>query len=173
VTSVKIVTAAFIIAMSAATFVTTRQSMARSQAAQGAADNPMMRQQKAIMYVMPLFLVVFGYRVPLGALIYWLSNNVFTMVQQHFLFQRMDAENAAGGRVAAAKPGGFAGLGRAFGRNGTAKAPAPPAAPPTAPAPTAVPATPDSTPVQRPWQSGPTRRPPANRNRGNKRSRRR
>jgi YidC/Oxa1 family membrane protein insertase len=97
-TTVKIVTALFIVAMSAATFVTTRQSMARSQAAQATsgADNPMLRQQKMIMYAMPVFLAVFGYRVPLGALIYWLANNVFTMIQQHFLFRKMDAEASGG-----------------------------------------------------------------------------
>lgn len=175
-TTVKIVTAAFIVAMSAATFVTTRQSMARSQAAQGTADNPMMRQQKVIMYVMPLFLLVFGYRVPLGALIYWLSNNVFTMVQQHFLFRRMDAEGAGGtggAAPAAAKPDTPAGpVAARMKRLGRAATP-PPAAPAATPAPTAVPAASDSSPVQRPWQSGPARRPPANRNRGNKRNRRR
>lgn len=97
--TVRVVTAAFIVAMAVATFITSRQSMARSQTVQaegGAEPNPMLRQQKLILYVMPLFLAVFGYRVPLGALIYWLSNNVFTLVQQHFLYRRMDAEAAAG-----------------------------------------------------------------------------
>ncbi|MFL6138949.1 MAG: membrane protein insertase YidC [Frankiaceae bacterium] len=162
--TIKVVTAAFIIAMSLATFITTRQSMARSQAAQAGsgADNPLMRQQKAIMYVMPLFLLVFGYKVPLGALIYWLSNNVFTMVQQHFLFRRMDAE-ASGGtpQLATATPTGGAPLPAAGPGAGSATSPA--AGAMTAP---------DASPVQRPWQSGPTRRPPAGRNR-NKRSRRR
>jgi YidC/Oxa1 family membrane protein insertase len=159
-TTVKIVTGLFIVAMSAATFVTTRQSMARTVAAQASSgqDNPLMRQQKVIMYVMPLFLLVFGYRVPLGALIYWLSNNVFTMIQQHFLYRRMDAEAAAAGQASPATvaPAAVApGVAPATGGSGTPKAPAS-----------------DSSPVQRPWQSGPARRPPANRSKS-KRSRRR
>jgi YidC/Oxa1 family membrane protein insertase len=166
-TTVKIVTGIFIVAMSAATFITTRQSMARTVAAQASSgqDNPLMRQQKVIMYVMPLFLLVFGYRVPLGALIYWLSNNVFTMIQQHFLYRRMDAEAAAEASPAAvasavvapkAAPAGGTGDGSGgTAGSGTPKAPAP-----------------DGSPVQRPWQSGPARRPPANRSKS-KRSRRR
>jgi YidC/Oxa1 family membrane protein insertase len=155
-TTVKIVTGLFIIAMSAATFITTRQSMARSQAAQAGSgtDNPILRQQKAIMYVMPLFLLVFGYKVPLGALIYWLSNNVFTMVQQHFLFRRMDAEAAGESTGALQTAGAGAGAGASL-----------PAVPGGA---TAL-AAPDSSPVQRPWQSGPARRPPANRKNRNTR----
>jgi YidC/Oxa1 family membrane protein insertase len=157
-TTVKIVTGIFIVAMSAATFVTTRQSMARTVAAQASSgqDNPLMRQQKIIMYVMPLFLLVFGYRVPLGALIYWLSNNVFTMIQQHFLYRRMDAEAAAAAAApATVAPAAVAPKAPAGSGSGTTKAPAP-----------------DSSPVQRPWQSGPARRPPANRSKS-KRSRRR
>jgi YidC/Oxa1 family membrane protein insertase len=152
-TTVKIVTALFIVAMSAATFVTTRQSMARSQAAQatsGTPDNPMMRQQKVIMYAMPVFLAVFGYRVPLGALIYWLANNVFTMIQQHFLYRKMDAENS----------------------EGAGKAPAPAVATPPTPAHRIAP---DAAAVtqQRPWQSGPARRPATTNKARNRRSRRR
>jgi YidC/Oxa1 family membrane protein insertase len=152
-TTVKIVTALFIVAMSAATFITTRQSMARSQAAQassGAADNPMMRQQKVIMYAMPVFLAVFGYRVPLGALIYWLANNVFTMIQQHFLFRKMDAENG-----------------------GTTAKPAVPVMPSGA-SPVAHRVAPETAAAtQRPWQSGPARRPATTNKARNRRSRRR
>lgn len=141
-TAVKIVCAVFILAMSIATFVTTRQSMARSAAmqAQTGTDNPLLRQQKLIMYVMPLFLAVFGVNVPLGALIYWLSNNVFTMIQQHFLYRKMDAEDAAdkeAGRTPAPLPTPAAAVAGEAEADGSGA----------------------SAPVQRPWQSGPARRP--------------
>jgi YidC/Oxa1 family membrane protein insertase len=158
-TTVKIVTALFIVAMSAATFVTTRQSMARSQAAQASSgtDNPMLRQQKMIMYAMPVFLAVFGYRVPLGALIYWLANNVFTMIQQHFLFRKMDAEASGeapkGAPVPIVAPAG-----------GTTAAATPRRVPAADPAPGAT---------QRPWQSGPPRRTATTNKSRNRRNRRR
>ncbi|MDE3723424.1 membrane protein insertase YidC [Nocardiopsis sp. N85] len=70
--------------MGTTTFLTMRQSMKRSVVQMP--DNPMMQTQKIMMYMAPLF-GLFGLMMPVGVLIYWVTSNVWTMVQQHFLYR--------------------------------------------------------------------------------------
>jgi len=94
-TSTKILTVVLIVAMGASTFFTQRQLMARS-AAQGG-TNQFAQQQKVLLYVLPLTFAIFGYRFPLGVLLYWLTTNLWSMAQQHFVIARMDATAATPG----------------------------------------------------------------------------
>jgi YidC/Oxa1 family membrane protein insertase len=89
------------VVMGTTTFLTMRQSMKRSVAQMP--DNPMMQTQKIMMYMAPLF-GLFGLMMPVGVLIYWVTSNVWTMVQQHFLYRNqpapgetVDAKAAANG----------------------------------------------------------------------------
>ena len=50
--------------------------------------NPFMRQQKIILYVLPVVFGVGGIIFPIGVLIYWTTTNLWTMVQQFVLDPR-------------------------------------------------------------------------------------
>jgi YidC/Oxa1 family membrane protein insertase len=93
-TSTKILCIVLIVLMGASTFWTQRQLMARNRAS-GSGTDQMAQQQKIMLYVLPLTFAVFGYRFPLGVLLYWLTTNLWSMGQQHFVIARMDAKDAA------------------------------------------------------------------------------
>ncbi len=78
--------------MGASTFITQRQLMARNGPA---ATSQMAQQQKILLYVFPLVFLVYGFKFPIGVLLYWLTTNVWSMVQQRFVIRRM--EPAVGG----------------------------------------------------------------------------
>src|SRR3954451_21937991 len=87
--STKILTVILIVLMGASTFFTQKQLMARNKAS--GQDNPLAQQQKILLYVLPLTFAVFGYRFPLGVLLYWLTTNLWSMGQQRIVIGRMDA----------------------------------------------------------------------------------
>ena len=88
VTSVKIVTIILIILMSATTFTTQRQLMMKGMPASSLENNPMVQQQKILLYVFPLIFAVSGVNFPVGVLIYWLTTNIWTMGQQLYVIRR-------------------------------------------------------------------------------------
>ena len=81
---------AFILAvlMGLTTFLTQKQMMASNPA------SSQMPQQKVLLYVMPLMLMVFSFNIPVGVLIYWVTTNLWTMAQQWFMFRNVVAETA-------------------------------------------------------------------------------
>jgi YidC/Oxa1 family membrane protein insertase len=89
-TSTKILTVVLIVAMSASTFTTQRQLMQKNMPA-SALDNPFAKQQKMLMYVLPLFFAISGVNFPIGVLLYWLTTNVWSMGQQFYVIRRMPA----------------------------------------------------------------------------------
>ena len=92
--SAKVLTMGLIVLMSATMFITQRQLMQKNMPA-AALDNPMAKQQKIIMYVMPLFFFVTGPNFPIGVLIYWLTTNLWTMGQQFYVIRRMPSPGSA------------------------------------------------------------------------------
>lgn len=88
VTTVKIVTIILIILMSATTFLTQRQLMVKGMPASSLENNPMVQQQKILLYVFPLIFAVSGVNFPVGVLIYWLTTNLWTMGQQLYVIRR-------------------------------------------------------------------------------------
>ena len=83
---VKAVSLILIIVMGATTFWTQRQMMARAGAA---ADAQQQQVQKMMLYVLPVILAVTGINFPVGVLLYWLTTNVWSMGQQHFVIKKM------------------------------------------------------------------------------------
>ncbi|GAA3762214.1 YidC/Oxa1 family membrane protein insertase [Spinactinospora alkalitolerans] len=97
----KIVIAIACVIMGATTFLTMRQSMRRSSAQMAQMpENPMMQSQKIMMYLAPAF-GLFGLGMPIGVLIYWVSSNVWTMGQQHFLYKKHPAPGEEGAAASA------------------------------------------------------------------------
>ena len=89
----RIVAAVMIILMTATTFTTQRQLMVKNQPLGQA--NPMMQQQKILLYVFPAMFAVFGINFPIGVLIYWLTTNVWTMGQQFYVIRRNPTPGSA------------------------------------------------------------------------------
>jgi YidC/Oxa1 family membrane protein insertase len=48
-----------------------------------------MRQQKMMLYILPIVFGVGGINFPIGVLIYWTTTNLWTMGQQFFVIRRM------------------------------------------------------------------------------------
>lgn len=73
------------------THLTSRHSVARQTEAQTA--NPQAAiMNKVMLYLFPIGVVVGGPFFPLAILIYWLSNNAWTLGQQYVIYHRIDAE---------------------------------------------------------------------------------
>jgi len=89
-TSTKIVCVVMIILMSSSQFVSMRQLMMKNMPA-SALDNPFAKQQKILMYLMPLMFVFSGVTFPIGVLLYWLTTNLWSMGQQFYTIRRMPA----------------------------------------------------------------------------------
>lgn len=77
---------------SIATHFTARLSVQRQEAMGQAATGQAAMMGKLTMWVFPLGVLVFGGGFPIGLLLYWLSNNVWTLGQQHFVMQKIDRE---------------------------------------------------------------------------------
>jgi YidC/Oxa1 family membrane protein insertase len=135
--AVKIICVVLIIIMSATTFLTQKQIMARN----GPADPQQQMIQRVLLYASPLFLAVFGFNFPIAVLLYWLTTNLWSMGQQHFIIKRMPplqiGKNNAPAAVAASGGGGLTSLLKGK--------PAEPPAPPVPTRLTQVRQTPDST----------------------------
>jgi YidC/Oxa1 family membrane protein insertase len=69
--------------MGVTTFVSQRQMMASNPAIK---DQP---QQRVLLYAMPVMLTVFGINFPAGVLLYWVTTNLWTMVQQRIMFRTL------------------------------------------------------------------------------------
>ena len=93
-TATYVVTVILIILMSATTFTTQRQLMTKNMPA-SALDNPFAKQQKLIMYVMPVVFAVSGINFPIGVLLYWFTTNVWSMTQQFYVIRKMPAPGSA------------------------------------------------------------------------------
>jgi YidC/Oxa1 family membrane protein insertase len=82
-TATHVVTLVMIILMSLTTFITQRQLIVKNTAA----DNPMVRQQKLLLYIFPVMFAIGGINFPLGVLIYWLTTNLWSMGQQFWVIR--------------------------------------------------------------------------------------
>ena len=88
ITTVKIVTAALIIFMSATTFTTQRQLITKGMPKMDSSNNMMLKQQKVMLYAFPLIFAFSGVHFPVGVLIYWSTTNLWTWGQQFYVIKR-------------------------------------------------------------------------------------
>ena len=72
--------------MSASMLFTQRQLTMKNMPA-SAADNPMARQQKLLMYLLPGVFVISGVSFPIGVLLYWTTSNVWSLGQQWWVIR--------------------------------------------------------------------------------------
>jgi len=86
----RLVILAFVLVSAATTYMTMRQSQKRGMMQQGPVDpdNPAANMQKYMMYIAPFF-ALSGLYWQFGLVIYWVTTNVWTLGQQHFLFRNL------------------------------------------------------------------------------------
>ncbi len=78
-----IVAIILIILMTVTSFITQRQLIVKNSAP----DNPMVRQQKVLLYVFPLVFAIGGVNFPIGVLVYWFTTNLWSMGQQFWVIR--------------------------------------------------------------------------------------
>jgi len=86
--SVVVLSVLMILAMIASQFITQKQIMSKNMSEE-AMQGPFMKQQKMMLYVLPLVFGIGGVNFPIGVLIYWTTTNIWTMGQQFFVIRRM------------------------------------------------------------------------------------
>ena len=89
-TSVMLLAAFLVVAMTATTFLTQRQLMSKNMPAD-ALSGPYAQQQKMLLYILPLVFAVGGVAFPIGVLFYWTTSNLWTMGQQFYVIRNNPA----------------------------------------------------------------------------------
>jgi YidC/Oxa1 family membrane protein insertase len=79
-----------VLAMTATTFFTQRQLMAKNMPAD-ALTGPYAQQQKMLLYILPVAFGLGGVAFPIGVLLYWTTSNLWTMGQQFYVIRNNPA----------------------------------------------------------------------------------
>ena len=90
--TIRIVTTILIVVMCLTTFFTQKQIMSRSGPVEGQAA----LIQKLLLYGMPIGLFVSSFFFPLGVLMYWFVNNLWTLGQQFYILRKLPPPGSAG-----------------------------------------------------------------------------
>jgi YidC/Oxa1 family membrane protein insertase len=83
-----LVAVTMIILMTASQFITQLQIVSKNMSPETKAS-PMFRQQRILLYLLPLVFAVSGVAFPLGVMFYWLVSNFWTMGQQFLVIRNM------------------------------------------------------------------------------------
>lgn len=83
-----VIAAVLVILMTASQFITQLQIMSKNQSPEMKAS-PMYRQQRILLYILPLVFLFSGVAFPLGVMFYWFVSNIWTMVQQFIVIRNM------------------------------------------------------------------------------------
>ncbi len=67
-------------------FITQKQMMGKNMPA-SAMTGPMAQQQKMMLYIFPFMYIFMGAIIPVGVLIYWVTNNLWTLCQQFIMIR--------------------------------------------------------------------------------------
>lgn len=74
--------------MCATQFYTQLQIMTKNQTP-AMKESPMYKQQRVLLYIIPVFLLISAWLFPLGTMFYWLVSNVYTLVQQLIIINKL------------------------------------------------------------------------------------
>ena len=86
--AVIVIAAIMVVLMTASQFITQLQIMSKNQSPE-MQNSPMYKQQKMLLYLLPLVFAFSGFTFPLGVMFYWLVSNFWTMVQQFIVIRNM------------------------------------------------------------------------------------
>jgi YidC/Oxa1 family membrane protein insertase len=132
-TNVKIIAGILVVIMIATTYLTSRQMILKT----GWAEDPQQKMiQRLMLYGIPASLLFSGAIFPIGVIIYWVTNNLFSLAQQQWVLRKYPPPAIAGkgaptrglfGRAISADKGGTAkggttkgGTAKGAGKNGKA-----------------------------------------------------
>ncbi|BCJ53243.1 hypothetical protein Asp14428_47180 [Actinoplanes sp. NBRC 14428] len=91
--TVKIIAAVLVLTMMATTYLTSRQMILKT----GWAEDPQQKMiQRLMLYGIPLSLLVSGALFPIGVVIYWVTNNLFSLAQQQWVLRKFPPPQVAG-----------------------------------------------------------------------------
>ncbi|MEV0896907.1 membrane protein insertase YidC [Actinoplanes sp. NPDC049802] len=97
--TVKILAGILVLVMMATTFLTQRQMILKT----GWAEDPQQLMiQRLMLYGIPFSLLISGALFPIGVVIYWVTNNLFTLGQQQWVLRKFPPLQMAGAKGAAA-----------------------------------------------------------------------
>lgn len=82
------IAAFMVVIMTASQFITQLQLASKNQSPEMKAS-PMYRQQRILLYILPLVFAFSGFAFPIGVMFYWLTSNIWTMVQQFLVIRNM------------------------------------------------------------------------------------
>ena len=86
--TVVVIAAVMVVVMTASQFITQLQIMSKNQSPEMKAS-PMFRQQRILLYILPLVFAFSGFAFPIGVMFYWLTSNFWTMIQQFIVIRNM------------------------------------------------------------------------------------
>jgi YidC/Oxa1 family membrane protein insertase len=91
--TVKIIAGILVLIMMATTYLTSRQMILKT----GWAEDPQQKMiQRLMLYGIPLSLLISGSLFPIGVIIYWVTNNLFTLGQQQWVLRKFPPPPMAG-----------------------------------------------------------------------------
>ncbi|QHC68329.1 membrane protein insertase YidC [Rathayibacter oskolensis] len=77
-----------VVLMTASQFITQLQIVSKNMSPEAKAS-PTFKQQRILLYILPLVFAFSGFAFPLGVMFYWLTSNIWTMVQQFVVIRNM------------------------------------------------------------------------------------
>jgi YidC/Oxa1 family membrane protein insertase len=86
--AVMIIAAVMVVLMTASQFITQLQIVSKNMSPETKAS-PMFKQQRIMLYMLPLVFAFSGVAFPLGVMFYWLTSNFWTMIQQFIVIRNM------------------------------------------------------------------------------------
>ena len=82
------IAAVMVVLMTASQFITQLQIVSKNMSPETKAS-PMFKQQRIMLYLLPLVFAFSGVAFPLGVMFYWLTSNIWTMIQQFLVIRNM------------------------------------------------------------------------------------
>jgi YidC/Oxa1 family membrane protein insertase len=86
--AVMLIAATMVVLMTASQFITQLQIVSKNMSPETKAS-PMFKQQRIMLYLLPLVFAFSGIAFPLGVMFYWLTSNIWTMAQQFLVIRNM------------------------------------------------------------------------------------
>lgn len=99
---VLVIAVTMIVLMTASQFITQLQIVSKNMSDETKAS-PMFRQQRVLLYLLPLVFAFSGVAFPLGVMFYWLVSNFWTMAQQFVVIRSMPNPGSEAARAREAR----------------------------------------------------------------------
>jgi len=86
--AVMVIAAVMVVIMTGSQFITQLQIVSKNMS-EATKASPTFRQQRILLYILPLVFAFSGFTFPIGVMFYWLASNFWTMGQQFLVIRNM------------------------------------------------------------------------------------